>query len=51
MPLGALPHHSFYVLDVHPWLGLLRGLGDATEEEVLAAVDATRVPAPARLLS
>jgi hypothetical protein len=82
VPLGALPHHSFHVLGVYPWLGLLRGgqvdeplrvldrcrvrwgrvcsvatgravvrsrplvwdgrhlgLGDATEEEVLASVD------------
>ena len=25
VPAGALPHHSFHVLGVYPWFGLLRG--------------------------
>ena len=40
VPLGAAPHHSFHVLAVYPWLGLLRG---GRVDEPLHVLDRCRV--------
>ena len=44
---GAVPHHSFHVFAVYPWLGLLR---TGIVEEPLYVLDRCRI-APARVLS
>ncbi|CAI9404151.1 DUF6390 family protein [Nocardioides sp. T2.26MG-1] len=41
LPTGAVPHHSFHVLAVYPWVGLLRG-GHAGDEP-LRVMDRCRV--------
>ncbi|HZD75175.1 MAG TPA: DUF6390 family protein [Actinomycetota bacterium] len=40
VPAGALPHHSFHVLGVYPWVGLLRA---GTVEQPLRVLDRCRV--------
>ena len=40
VPAGALPHHSFHVFGVYPWLGLLRG---GRVEEPLRVLDRCRI--------
>ena len=40
VPAGALPHHSFHVFGVYPWLGLLR---EGRVEEPLHVLDRCRV--------
>jgi hypothetical protein len=40
VPVGALPHHSFHVFGVYPWLGLLR---EGRGEEPLRVLDRCRV--------
>jgi hypothetical protein len=40
VPAGALPHHSFHVFGVYPWLGLLR---EGRIEEPLQVLDRCRV--------
>ena len=44
---GAVPHHSFHVFAVYPWLGLLR---TGIVEEPLHVLDRCRIT-PARILS
>lgn len=40
VPAGAVPHHSFHVFGVYPWLGLLR---EGRVEEPLHVLDRCRV--------
>lgn len=40
VPAGAVPHHSFHVLGVYPWVGLLRG---GRVDEPLHVLDRCRV--------
>ena len=40
VPLGAVPHHSFHVFGVYPWLGLLR---EGRVDEPLRVLDRCRV--------
>jgi hypothetical protein len=40
VPAGAVPHHSFHVLGVYPWLGLLRG---GRVDEPLRVLDRCRI--------
>ncbi len=40
VPAGALPHHSFHVFGVYPWLGLLR---EGRVDEPLQVLDRCRV--------
>jgi hypothetical protein len=40
VPAGALPHHSFHVFGVYPWLGLLRG---GRVDEPLRVLDRCRI--------
>jgi hypothetical protein len=40
VPAGAVPHHSFHVLGVYPWVGLLRG---GRVDEPLQVLDRCRV--------
>jgi hypothetical protein len=40
VPAGALPHHSFHVFGVYPWLGLLR---EGRVDEPLHVLDRCRV--------
>ena len=40
VPAGAVPHHSFHVFGVYPWLGLLRG---GRVDEPLRVLDRCRV--------
>ncbi|HET9020820.1 MAG TPA: DUF6390 family protein [Ornithinibacter sp.] len=40
VPAGALPHHSFHVFGVYPWLGLLRG---GRVDEPLQVLDRCRI--------
>lgn len=40
VPFGGLPHHSFHVLAVYPWLGLLRA---GREDPALDVIDQCRV--------
>jgi hypothetical protein len=40
VPAGALPHHSFHVFGVYPWLGLLR---EGRVDEPLRVLDRCRV--------
>ncbi len=40
VPAGAVPHHSFHVFGVYPWLGLLRG---GRVDEPLRVLDRCRI--------
>jgi len=40
VPAGALPHHSFHVFGVYPWLGMLRG---GMVDEPLRVLDRCRI--------
>jgi hypothetical protein len=40
VPAGALPHHSFHVFGVYPWLGLLR---EGRHDEPLRVLDRCRI--------
>jgi hypothetical protein len=40
VPVGALPHHSFHVFGVYPWLGLLR---EGRLDEPLRVLDRCRI--------
>jgi len=42
LPAGALPHHSFHVFGVYPWVGLLRA-GSVGAEQPLRVLDRCRV--------
>jgi len=37
---GAVPHHSFHVLSVYPWLGMLRA---GRQDPALAVIDRCRI--------
>ncbi|HTX63972.1 MAG TPA: DUF6390 family protein, partial [Acidimicrobiales bacterium] len=40
VPLGGVPHHSFHVFAVYPWLGLLRA---GVEDPALTVLDRCRI--------
>lgn len=40
VPLGGVPHHSFHVFGVYPWLGLLRS---GREDPALTVLDRCRI--------
>jgi hypothetical protein len=40
VPLGAVPHHSFHVFGIYPWLGLLR---EGRLDEPLRVLDRCRI--------